>query len=148
MPPMAVAPRSPNRNSTRRYRHSQLRRRRGAVARVRGGAARRRERAGARRDGAGRGLVSVADGILAWGVRGEGLSVPTAGGASDVREDDNAESSAGQGARRACVVRPQAGGTDPPPSAGCDEQPRAERKSRSSPQGGARNRSLAQRGGG
>src|SRR5947209_18483633 len=101
---MAVAPRSPNRNSTRRYRHSQLRRRRGAAARGRAGAARRRWRAGARRGGAERGLVSVADGILAWGVRGGAPSVPMGGRPVPEGENDQTEGSGGQRTRRADVI--------------------------------------------
>src|SRR3954468_11523909 len=108
MPPMAVAPSSPNRNRTRRYRHSQLRRFRGAPARERWGAPRRRDRADVRREGAGRGLVSVADGILAWGVRGEGMIVPTGRVAAQENEDDQAEGGGRQCTGRSDVVGTQA----------------------------------------
>src|SRR5437016_4558060 len=113
MPPIAVAPSNPNRKSTRRYRHSQLRRLRGPVARGRWGAARRRVRAGARRDGDGRGRVSVAGGILAWGVRGEGLSVPTGRVTAQEHQDSEAEEGARQSPGRAEVVGPQVDGAYP-----------------------------------
>src|SRR5205807_9116922 len=105
---------------------TQLRRFRGAAPRERCGAARRRERADARRGGAGRGRVSVADDILAWGVRGEGPSVPTAWLATQEHERHDAEGGGSHGPGGADVVGPQADRTDPAPRAGRDEQPRAE----------------------
>src|SRR3954447_19488596 len=125
MPPIAVAPSSPNRNSTRRYRHSQLRRLRDPRLRLRGGAARRRE-AGARRAGAERGRVSVADDILAWGVRGEGTSVPTARVAPQEHQRHETESGGRGGPGSTDVVGAEVGGSDPSPGTRGDDQPRAE----------------------